>query len=329
MQILNEQEKRDSLRQLLMDLSKSQDVLKDRKDRRDYYLRLEAIYYTTDSDNYRHFYSDIFACLSLIDADDSLGNLDILAQNMEAIKEGYIPINRDEANNNELIDIRKEIIKLYDHTNLDISRINYTKRMAGETQSELARAKVLIEDLENKLAESDIARADAISHLNRESSKLKEEVRDGQKKMQNEYITILGIFAAIVLAFTGGMTFSSSVLENIDKASIYRMFSIVLILGLVLSNLIWILIDFLRDINGKSIRKWWLIVITDIIIVLGLLMTFISYRYHWFDAQNNMCTSTEIEQTIEEDNNTSINIEDGELQNHNLKKNSTAEKRID
>lgn len=329
MQILNEQEKRDSLRQLLMDLSKSQDVLKDRKDRRDYYLRLEAIYYNTDSDNYRHFYSDIFACLSLIDADDSLGNLDILAQNMEAIKEGYIPINRDEANNNELIDIRKEIIKLYDHTNLDISRINYTKRMAGETQSELARAKVLIEDLENKLAESDIARADAISHLNRESSKLKEEVRDGQKKMQNEYITILGIFAAIVLAFTGGMTFSSSVLENIDKASIYRMFSIVLILGLVLSNLIWILIDFLRDINGKSIRKWWLIVITDIIIVLGLLMTFISYRYHWFDAQNNMCTSTEIEQTIEEDNNTSINIEDGELQNHNLKKNSTAEKRID
>ena len=78
MQILNEQEKRDSLRQLLMDLSKSQDVLKDRKDRRDYYLRLEAIYYNTDSDNYRHFYSDIFACLSLIDADDSLGNLDIL-----------------------------------------------------------------------------------------------------------------------------------------------------------------------------------------------------------------------------------------------------------
>ena len=48
MQILNEQEKRDSLRQLLMDLSKSQDVLKDRKDRRDYYLRLEAIYYNTD-----------------------------------------------------------------------------------------------------------------------------------------------------------------------------------------------------------------------------------------------------------------------------------------
>ena len=325
MQILNEQEKRDSLRQLLMDLSKSQDVLKDRKDRRDYYLRLEAIYYNTDSDNYRHFYSDIFACLSLIDADDSLGNLDILAQNMEAIKEGYIPINRDEAHNNELIDIRKEIIKLYDHTNLDISRINYTKRMAGETQSELARAKVLIEDLKNKLAESDVARAEAVNHLNTESSKLKEEVRDGQKKMQNEYITILGIFAAIVLAFTGGMTFSSSVLENMDKASIYRMITIVLILGLVLSNLIWLLIDFLRDINGKSIRKWWLIAITDVVLLLGLLLTFLSYKNHWLDVSPRASISTEAEQHIE-GNNATINTEDEESETSKSEKEITTNK---
>lgn len=325
MQILNEQEKRDSLRQLLMDLSKSQDVLKDRKDRRDYYLRLEAIYYNTDSDNYRHFYSDIFACLSLIDADDSLGNLDILAQNMEAIKEGYIPINRDEAHNNELIDIRKEIIKLYDHTNLDISRINYTKRMAGETQSELARAKVLIEDLKNKLAESDVARAEAVNHLNTESSKLKEEVRDGQKKMQNEYITILGIFAAIVLAFTGGMTFSSSVLENIDKASIYRMITIVLILGLVLSNLIWLLIDFLRDINGKSIRKWWLIAITDVVLLLGLLLTFLSYKNHWLDVSPRASISTEAEQHIE-GNKATINTEGEESETSKSEKEITTNK---
>ena len=325
MQILNEQEKRDSLRQLLMDLSKSQDVLKDRKDRRDYYLRLEAIYYNTDSDNYRHFYSDIFACLSLIDADDSLGNLDILAQNMEAIKEGYIPINRDEAHNNELIDIRKEIIKLYDHTNLDISRINYTKRMAGETQSELARAKVLIEDLKNKLAESDVARAEAVNHLNTESSKLKEEVRDGQKKMQNEYITILGIFAAIVLAFTGGMTFSSSVLENMDKASSYRMIAIVLILGLVLSNLIWLLIDFLRDINGKSIRKWWLIAVTDVVLLLGLLLTFLSYKNHWLDVSPRASISTEAEQHIE-GNNATINTEDEESETSKSEKEITTNK---
>ena len=244
---------------------------------------------------------------------------------MEAIKEGYIPINRDEAHNNELIDIRKEIIKLYDHTNLDISRINYTKRMAGETQSELARAKVLIEDLKNKLAESDVARAEAVNHLNTESSKLKEEVRDGQKKMQNEYITILGIFAAIVLAFTGGMTFSSSVLENMDKASIYRMITIVLILGLVLSNLIWLLIDFLRDINGKSIRKWWLIAVTDVVLLLGLLLTFLSYKNHWLDVSPRASISTEAEQHIE-GNNATINTEDEESETSKSEKEITTNK---
>lgn len=283
MKILNEQEKRDALQQLLIDLSKSQDVLKDKKNRREFYLRLEDIYYNPDAENYRHFYSDIFACLSLIDADNSLGNLDILAQNMEVIKDGYIPININEKNN-EPIDISKEIIKLYDHTNLDISRINYTNHLNGETQSELANTEILINDLKKQLSDADVALDKATKYLNEESEKLKSTIRDSQKKMQNEYITILGIFAAIVLAFTGGMTFSGSVLENIHKASCYRILAIVLVLGLILFNLMWLLIDFLRDINGKSIRKWWISILANGLIICCLIFTFILYRDHLLDT---------------------------------------------
>lgn len=282
MRILNEQEKRDLLQQILIELGKSQDVLKDSKDRIEYFLRLESVYYNTGSDNFRHYYSDIFAWLTLIDSDPSIGNLDILAQNMQTIKDGYVPKNKDDYD--ELIDISKEIIKLYDHTNLDISRINYTKRMAGETLSELSKAKLVIENLKQQVKDSEIARTEATEHLNFESAKLKEEIGNAQKKMQNEYITILGIFAAIVLAFTGGMSFSSSVLENIDKASIYRMLAIVLILGLILFNLIWLLIDFLRDINGKSIRKWWLVLLANGLLLAGLIFIFVAYNRHWFDT---------------------------------------------
>ncbi len=71
--------------------------------------------------------------------------------------------------------------------------------------------------------------------------------------MQKEYITILGIFAAIVLEFTGGMAFSSSVLENIDKSLIYRIILVVCVIGLILFNVMWLLIDFIRDINGKGV----------------------------------------------------------------------------
>ena len=56
-----------------------------------------------------------------------------------------------------------------------------------------------------------------------------------------------------------------------------------MILGLILYNLIWLLIDFLREINGKNIRKWWIIIVTDSILCLGILFSFISYKNHWFE----------------------------------------------
>lgn len=285
MKILNEAEKREALRKVLLDLSKSQDILKDRKSRSDFFLRLESIYYNNSSDNFRHFYSDIFACLSLIDADSSLGNLDILSQNMEIIKNGYIPSNSDE--NNELIDISKEIIKLYDHTNLDIGRINYTKRITEKTQSELTNAKILIQNLNNQIAESERINEESTERLNQESENLKIEVHNGQKKMQNEYITILGIFTSIVFAFVGGMAFSSSVLENLHKSSVYRIMAVALILGIILVNLTWILIDFLRDINGQRKRKWIGIILVNTILIGGLLMVCGSYKYQWFDISKS------------------------------------------
>lgn len=302
MQVIEEQQKRNDLQDVLRDLSKSQEVLKDRKVRRDFYIRLEGIYYNTDMDNFRHFYSDIFACLSLIDADSSLGNLDILAQNMQAIKDGYVPTNKDE--NGKLIDISKEIIKLYDHTNLDIGRINYTKRITGETQSQLANTQVLIDDLKQKFDKSEKASKASTEQLRQESEKLKTEVHDAQKKMQNEYITILGIFTSIVFAFVGGMTFSSSVLENIDKSSAYRTLAIVFILGIVLINLVWLLIDFLREINEKSIRKWWLIIVVNCILVAGLVLTFVAYKYQWLEIKEESI----VQETLEEKENSNIEV---------------------
>lgn len=295
MRILNEQEKRNALQKLLTELSKSQDILQDSKTRSDYFLHLESIYYTTGSENFRHYYSDIFACLTLIDHDPSLGDIDILAQNMNTLKEGYVPQNRDDKGN--LIDISKEIIKLYDHINLDIGRLNYTKQMASETLSELNKAKTLISNLEQKIKESEKARDNAVASLKAESSRLNKKLQRSQKELQNEYVTILGIFAAIVLAFTGGMTFSTSVLENIDKASPYRILAIVFVLGLVLFNLIWLLIDFIRDINGKSIRKWWMILIVDGILIVGLVLTFWAYKSKWLSDTTSI-KETQSESTV-------------------------------
>lgn len=287
MRIMNEQEKRDSLNQVLIELSRSQDILRESQKRISFFVRLESIYW--DEEKFRHYYSDIFSTLTLIDGDSSLGSLDILAQNIQAIKDGYIPKNKDEQG--RIIDISKEIVKLYDHTNLDIARINYTKTMTNETLSELAKNKLLVSELENKVQNSESTFQSMTDHTIEEVKRLSEKIQDNQTDMQREYISILGIFAAIVLAFTGGMTFSGSVLENIDKSSVYRIALVALIIGLVFFNLIWLLIDFIREINGKTAGKirWWLLV--NIMLILGMVITCLSYKFQWFvrdDSIENM-----------------------------------------
>ena len=281
MRILNEQEKRDALNEVLIELSKSQNILKEARDRISFFIRFEDIYYNYNrNEKFRHYYSDIFSTLTLINQDSSIGSLDILAQNIQTIKDGYISKNTDE--NGNTIDISKEIVKLYDHTNLDIARINYTKTMTNETMSELAKNKLLVEILEQKVRKSDDALKEISNKTLDDLKQLSGKVQERQEEMQKEYITILGIFASIVLAFTGGIVFSSSVLENLDKPSIYRISLIAFIIGLVFFNLIWVLIDFIRDVNGKVIRKKWIWILVNLILIGGIIGVCFSYRYGWF-----------------------------------------------
>ena len=154
MRISDEQERRTSFSKILMELAKSQELLKDNKAKSRIYKELENIYYKCNKDNFRHFYSDIFAILTIIDGDSELGSLDVLAQNIAAIKAGYSPLNKDK--NDNIIDISKEINKLYDHTNLDIARINYTKTMTNNTISEIQKCKNLISELQTKIKDEEI-----------------------------------------------------------------------------------------------------------------------------------------------------------------------------
>lgn len=185
-------------------------------------------------DDFRHFYSDIFAVLSLIDKDPTLGNMEILSQNMDIVRQGYKPMNRD-ANGN-FVNIEKQINKLYDHINLEISRINYFKETEISSELELQKVSSTLMEIEEKV----------------ENMK---EIVDKANDMQKQYITILGIFASIVLAFTGEIAFSTSVLENIANASIYRIAFITVILAFVLTNVIYILTRFIMEIVDKEKHK--------------------------------------------------------------------------
>lgn len=97
-------------------------------------------------------------------------------------------------------------------------------------------------------------------------------------KQQTQYITILGIFASIVLTFVGGLAFSTSVLSNIDKANACRLVFVMAFIALFFGNILYLL--FLSKISLSKEKKdkqenfckkpmFWFNLIVTILFVIG------------------------------------------------------------
>lgn len=130
----------------------------------------------------------------------------------------------------------KIIIKIYDHFQLASNQKALTEIIGDQLVTGMDAAKTEI------------------------SKQITEAVKIDTKEIEKQYITILGIFASVVLSFVGGITFSSSVLQNINAVSIYRLLLVIDLLAFVLSNTIYILVKFICQINNKDVKpfkmKW-------------------------------------------------------------------------
>ncbi len=112
--------------------------------------------------SFRHFYSDIFSVISAIDRQVTFGNVEVLSQNMDIIRKGYHPMNKD--NTGKTINIEKQINKLYDHINLEISRLNYSKQIEVGTQMQLDNVSDALAEIERNVEhmEDAVEKADDI-----------------------------------------------------------------------------------------------------------------------------------------------------------------------
>lgn len=238
MNLRHEQQQRDEFCKILIELAQSQELLQDSYKRASMYKRLENLYHAPKSqERFRHFYSDILSVLMQIEQNPTLGNIDILGQNLDVIRAGYQSINFD--GNNNKIDISDALKKLYDHVNLEISRM-----LLNDAEERIISGEKNIRDIQSR-----------ISILNTSISEIAEIQKESERKIQSqqkEYITILGIFASIVIAFMGGTTFSSSVLNNILCTNIFKLSFVICLLGLVLINTIYMLERFIFIINNKE-----------------------------------------------------------------------------
>lgn len=246
---LNVQERNELLKEVIFELSETQNILEDADRRGQILSRLEQVYTPGEGEEvFRHFYSDIFSWLTEIDVEGDR-TIVALAQNLEILQREYRP--HREGSSGNLIDIQKNLNKLCDHVNLDVSRITYLKSSQQQLEASLQvdTLRATVERSREKAArlEEDTRQLrEQIQQAKQTAAEAEKSVRNAQK----ESTAILGIFAAIVLAFTGGMIFSTSVFENLGNSSIYRVALMAVVIAFALINIIYMLLRFVASMEG-------------------------------------------------------------------------------
>ena len=221
----------------------------------EYKKRLKAIY---SSENFRHKYSQITSYLLTIKKENKNEAFGFISHNISKI---YNEINEDST-------LKQQILKLSDHINLEILRIkdiNTFKKEFQQAEKNLKKTKTKIKNMECEAKETI-----------KEISNLNDEVKSSRK----EYITILGIFASIILAFVAGLTFTNSVLSNINNGSIYRLLFITSLIGFFITNMLHHLYKFIKNINRSDNKQEnfdWTIIIFNTIVVVIMLCIFLTW----------------------------------------------------
>ncbi|WP_144744441.1 hypothetical protein [Enorma burkinafasonensis] len=191
---------------------------------------------------YRHSYADICDTMfSLLEESEELDcgvpyQVNSLAENINIVYArmtdgGDAPSTQAES-----------VLKLCDHIELERTRLRHYVEQSNRIRDFNERRKELERDAVNNRKE------------------LEEKFTDKVDSMRMEYIAILGVFAAIVLAFNGAVGFSTSSLSALGTASGLRaLVFLTALVGFVLIDAISILFVFLwkMSFNGKiEIGNW-------------------------------------------------------------------------
>ncbi len=309
-------EKCEKLKEVLLSISSSQTYFETQGVLIKTFKSLEEIYWQgKECDQYRHLYSDLFVIITQIDRSSEYDN-EILSQNLLIICKYYRAKNKDK--NGDTIDITKSLFKLYDHVNLDIARLNYSKASNFMQHEEINDVAIRLQDTESNIhnkindaissvkAEYQNEVKKATQKINTDINKQLRRVSDETSKMRAEYISILGIFASIVLSFVGGLTFSTSVLSNIHKASIYRTVILTSLIGMVLIFVLWLMMDFIKSIHGQSKRRYSYILIPEGVLIAIIICTICLFRWDYFHQEQKYSIYENSTEDIVEETQTEI-----------------------
>lgn len=243
--------KRDALIDILFDMSNV--YLEDNSEEIERYAsRMSSVY----SDEYRQLYSELFPILMAI-SDGDADSLQPLTSNLVSLYR-YVGSSKKWAEEDP--ELFGHLLKLSDHVNLEMQRMvertEYNEKF-DELYEELS-------ELYESSAESE--------------RKLRKAVRK-IKNLQLEVVSILAIFAAIVVAFSGGMSILGSALTGMGQVNLQDLAFVVILCGIVLFNTVaflmhvvfWIIRRLHDSEDGESRLIDWKYILGFNILLLILL----------------------------------------------------------
>jgi len=229
--------RQEKLKQIIYELS--EELLGDDDQIKQFLNRLVLIY----QDNFKHQYSDFFPIILKVYEEDNQYNLDYLSNNLDKL--GTYLEDKYSKGEDEYKGIYSQFTKLCDHLNLQIAQFTYLL-MGKPSDESIAIASENLQESNEKIEKS-LMRLD-------ESNKKLDEANKKADTIQTELISILGIFAAIVIAFSGGLTLLGNSVSAIANAPHYE--SVVLmaiICGMVMFNTIFLLMFFVSKMTERDI----------------------------------------------------------------------------
>ena len=214
------------------------------------------------SNEYRHTYSDIFFKIQQIMSDTLSNNdasdtevLEVLGENLNVLGNRIDELaaqNSDDANYKNTVSGYK---KFSDHIRLEIGRYNFIKSRFTGTAADGNSGKAT--------DEHSAIDTERVLKLEQAINAIRPRVAQAQKQLDSldgklesnkiSSITTLPIFSAVILAFSGGITFESGIFQGMVESTSYRLVFTIALSGFILFNTIFALLYLVGKMAGKRI----------------------------------------------------------------------------